>query len=103
MKLFCFAVHDTKAEYFSTPFFTRSIGEALRGFEDEVNNPQSQLNKHPMDFHLYHVGTFDQEAGMVEAQEPFHYGSANDYIRRPELHQAQLDAEATASFGGSDG
>lgn len=81
MKLFCFAVHDTKAEYFSAPFFTKSIGEALRGFEDEANNPQSQLNRHPMDFHLYLIGEMDQDTGMLTSQEPFHYGSANDYVQ----------------------
>ena len=81
MRLFAFSVLDTKAEYFSSPFYTRTLGEALRGFSDEAQNPESQLSKHPHDFRLFHVGHFDQANGHFEAVAPFDYGSAFEHSK----------------------
>lgn len=95
MRLFAFSVHDTKAEFFSTPFFTRSLGEALRGFGDEARNPESKLSLHPMDFHLYHVGYFHQDTGELEFIEPLHYGSAHEHGRVEQLELSTLNPETT--------
>lgn len=86
MKLYAFAVHDSKAEFFSTPFFTRSLGEGLRGFEDEVNNKESQLNRHAGDFNLYLVGSFETENGRFEEIDPVHHGSALEYLPKDVNH-----------------
>lgn len=83
MKLYAWAVLDVKAEYFSTPFFTRSIGEALRGFGDEADNPDSQIARHPHDFHLYLCGWFDQATGKLEMCDPVGHGSAAEHKTRP--------------------
>lgn len=85
MRLYAFSVLDKKAEYFSTPFFTRSLGEAIRGFGDEARNPDSQLAKHPNDFELYHVGYFSQETGELEQIPIMGYGSAYEHGRVEQL------------------
>lgn len=81
MRLFAFSVLDKKAEYFSTPFFTRSLGEAIRGFGDEARNPESQLFKHPNDFELFHVGYFSQETGVMGTIPILGYGTAFEHGR----------------------
>ncbi|AZL82679.1 nonstructural protein [Apis mellifera associated microvirus 3] len=65
MKLRVFAVYDAKAEVYNAPFFTQTVGLALRGFTDEVRNPDSMLNKHPEDFSLFEIGEFDQLTGAI--------------------------------------
>lgn len=85
MRLYAFSVLDKKAEFFSTPFFTRSLGEAIRGFGDEARNPESQLAKHPNDFELYHIGFFSQETGALEEIPIMGYGSAYEHGRVDQL------------------
>lgn len=59
------AVRDTKADTYSRPFFVPTLGMAIRSFHDEVNrvDQNNELNKHPEDFNLYHLGTFEDEKG----------------------------------------
>lgn len=85
MRLYAFSVLDKKAEYFSTPFFTRSLGEAMRGFGDEARNPDSQLARHPNDFELYHIGYFHQDIGTLEEIPIMGYGSAYEHGRVEQL------------------
>lgn len=58
-----FSVLDTKAGFYTPPMYMRSVGEALRGFENEARNPESQLYNHAADFTLFQLGEFNQETG----------------------------------------
>lgn len=60
------AVRDSKSELFSAPMFFRSKGEAVRAFGDEVNNPGGVFYKHPEDYCMYHLGTYDDTAGLLQ-------------------------------------
>lgn len=64
-----FAIYDVKAEIFTAPHFMRTVGEAVRGFSMEVQNPDSMLSKWPDDYVLYEVGEFDQVTGALVARE----------------------------------
>lgn len=66
MKLKIFSIFDTKAEAFNTPFFFSFPGQATRAFEDLVNDPQSQISKHPEDYSLFELGEFDSTTGVIE-------------------------------------
>lgn len=79
MELLAFSVYDIKAEYFTPPMFQRTVGEALRGFADEANNPNSQLHRHAGDFSLYQVGRFNQATGEFTPQPPHSLGTALEY------------------------
>lgn len=59
MKLQLFSVYDRASCSFGRPFYVPSSGVALRSFTDEVNNPQSDLAKHPSDYELHELGEFD--------------------------------------------
>lgn len=65
-----FAVYDSKACYFGTPFFMPSTGAAVRMFSDLANDARSMVNRHPSDFVLYCIGNFDDNSGMVIATSP---------------------------------
>lgn len=62
-----FSVYDEKGQTFNTPFVQLQIGQALRGFQDAVGNPESSISKHPEDYHLYHIGEFDEFSARIES------------------------------------
>lgn len=64
-----FAIHDVKAEVFNTPFFMRTVPEAIRGFMNEAASPDSAIGKWPDDFVLYELGEFDQVTGAVSVRD----------------------------------
>lgn len=79
MKLEIFSVKDNATAIFTRPFFMLTVAEATRQFTTEVNNPESQLHQHPHDFHLYHLGTFNQDTGQV-TEKITDLGQAAEYL-----------------------
>lgn len=78
MILKVFAVRDMKAEAFLQPFFSPSVGSALRAFSDAVNDKQCPFNKHPGDYVLYEIGSYDDstaELGALPVVKMFSAGS----------------------------
>jgi len=63
-----YSVYDTKAEQYGTPVYCRTDAEARRQFGQVVNDENTEFAKHPEDFLLYRVGSFDQESGIVTAE-----------------------------------
>ena len=63
MEVMC--VRDAAIESFGRPFFVPHVGQALREFTDEVRSTSSDsvVAKHPEDYDLYHLGTFDPKDG----------------------------------------
>lgn len=64
---FIVSVKDRCANAFGRPFFVPSVGLAIRSFSDEVNRSadDNQMNRHPEDFDLYELGTYDDESGII--------------------------------------
>lgn len=61
-----FSVYDEKTELFAQPFPSGTQESALRSFGDALVDSGSLLFKHPEDFSLYHVGSFDDNTGVFE-------------------------------------
>ncbi len=81
MKKPMFSIYDNKAGTWLDPFYATNEAVAQRTFSDAVNDPQSMFNKHPTDFVLFHVGTWDDQKGKIEIKEPAkNMGLANDYL-----------------------
>lgn len=64
-----FAVYDEKAKIFGTPQFMLTEAVAVRTITDLVQDQQSMLAKHPKDYSLYQVGTYDEISGMITPEE----------------------------------
>ena len=62
-----FAVRDVKGEVFGQPMFIPSVGEAVRGFRDACEAPDSMLRKHASDYALYELGTYDPRSGLFDS------------------------------------
>lgn len=76
------AVKDLAAQAFGQPFFVSSTGLALRSFRDEVNRraDDNQMSRHPEDFELYCIGTYDDESGAVAPRGPELVARAKDLV-----------------------
>lgn len=70
MIMLAFAVHDKAVGAYLPVFFARSKGEAIRSFETAANSQEHQFAKNAGDYTLYHVGSFDDNSGMLEAVDP---------------------------------
>lgn len=80
IKLGIYSIKDTKAEVFLPPFYVRNNGEAIRVFDDCVQNPDTNLAKHPEDFYLFKLGEFDQDSGsLIPSACPESLASAMDF------------------------
>ena len=76
------SVYDAKAETFAPPVAAVALGEAVRSFEDAVNDPQCPFNKHPEDYTLFHLGEFDDSAAAFHLKEaPVSLGVALQFVK----------------------
>lgn len=77
------ALYDSAVGAYLQPFFVPSRGAAERGMMDLVANPESNVSKHPGDFTLFELGTWDEHTGVIAIHEAkISYGSALDYVRK---------------------
>lgn len=60
-----FTVYDSKAEQYLQPFVTNTVGVAERMFTELVNSEGHQFNRHPADYTLYRIGTFDSHDAVL--------------------------------------
>ena len=66
MKVKIFTVYDSKAEAYMPPFFMQSTGQAMRTFEDTVRDENHAFAKHPEDYTIFELGTFDDANASIE-------------------------------------
>jgi hypothetical protein len=68
MKMVIVSILDTAAGAYGRPAFVASEGVAIRQFQDEVNrkSDDNQLYKHPDDFQMYYLGTYDDNSGGMD-------------------------------------
>lgn len=92
MKLSVFAIYDTKALVYGTPFFMDSPGRAVRAFSDLANDRQSAINKHPSDYMLWEIAIFDDNTGrFVSLDIPKNWGLGSDFLEVSAPKQEQFD------------
>lgn len=58
-----YSVFDTKAVAFAIPFFLPRNEVAIRAFRDALRDPSHPMAQHPEDYELFHVGSWDDNAG----------------------------------------
>lgn len=65
MILQVYSVYDAKAEAFMTPFYMQAKGQAIRAFTDTVNDDSHAFSKHPQDYTLFEIGSWDDSNGSL--------------------------------------
>lgn len=61
-----YAVLDVKANAYLAPMFFPTNGVMLRAFADAVNAADHQFARHPEDYRVAFIGTFDDNNGRLE-------------------------------------
>lgn len=69
MKLKAYAVRDLKAGAYSVPFFSLNDNTALRTATDWANDTNHPFGKHPEDYELFSLGTYDDETALLTPDE----------------------------------
>lgn len=67
MKNMMFSIQDRKAVQYGIPFISMNEGVAQRLVADMLAEGKNIWCRHPEDFDLFAVGTFDDETGLPEA------------------------------------
>lgn len=81
MKYIVCAMRDRASDLFGQPVFVNAVGAAIRGFGDEINNKEAQISKHPEDYDLYQLGTYDDETGAFDCGTPRQIAIGKDMVR----------------------
>lgn len=62
----CYSIYDNQVDAFpDAPFFARSHGEAIRIISDITNNKEHPIGKHPEDYTLHFIASFNTENGTM--------------------------------------
>lgn len=92
-----FAVYDNKGECYLTPIFEITTGSATRSFADAVNTPDHPFGRHPNDFALFEIATWDDsDANIIRHLQPIHVAEAIQFIniaRVPTTEPSLFDSE----------
>lgn len=80
MILKAFSIYDVKSDSYATPFFMPATGMAVRAFTDLVNDANTTVHRHPGDYKLCEVGTFDDATGEFQSVGPLSLGFGSDYV-----------------------
>lgn len=75
-----YSVHDSKAETFMPPFSVPSKGLAIRAFEDCINSDDHHFGKHPADYTLFEVGSFDTDSGELTYTSKISIGNGVEFL-----------------------
>ena len=70
MILRAYSIFDTKALQYHPPFFQATDGAAVRLLQDLVSDLNTTVGRHPNDFVLYCIGTYDDSEGLLSPALP---------------------------------
>jgi len=66
MKLRIYSIYDSAAKNYQRPFYAGQDAEALRAFEDLVNDENTPVHAHPEHYSLHRLGDFDDSTGTIQ-------------------------------------
>lgn len=75
MILLAFSLLDTKTGHYSTPFFFNHRGHAIRAATELAASSDTTVGRHPSDFTLCEVGTFDDQTGQLRTMDVIALGT----------------------------
>lgn len=83
VQLIC-SILDTKANVFGPIFLARSKGEAIRTFDQVVNDKRGEgtvISQYPDDFVLHCLGSFDAVKGIVHGGILENIARGTDFVK----------------------
>lgn len=91
MKMNFYSVYDSATNAYMRPFCFQTDGQALRSFGDEAVRADSEISKHPEDYSLFRIGSFDDAEGELIGCAPHCLARAHELAAQSRQRQPQLD------------
>lgn len=91
-----FTVFDEKSNAYLQPFYLDTVGQAKRAITDCVNDHTHAFGRHPSDYTLFHLGTFNDATGEY-LKDKKSLGSLVEFKTQTEIDTTQLSL-----IGGTD-
>lgn len=89
MILKAFSLLDLKTGHFNVPFFMPHTQLAIRAVVDLAADANTTVGRHPSDFALCEVGTFDDQTGSFSVLMPTQLGVVTSFLS-PTSDQSSL-------------
>ncbi len=80
MRQFIYSIYDTAAAIYQRPFVAQSDGEVTRSFSDIACDADHEIGKHPEDYTLFTIGTFNDKTGEVIGNAPEKIATALELV-----------------------
>lgn len=78
-----YVIRDQASQTFATPWFSLTLGTAMREFESGVTQPGTAYYDYPEHFSLYRLGTYEEESAQMDLyQEPEFIAKAVEFVER---------------------
>lgn len=70
MNIRLYSIYDIKSLTYAPPYVAATDGVAVRMLKELVDDNNNMVGRHPADFKLYCIALFDDQRGLVLAQQP---------------------------------
>lgn len=81
MLLQAFCLLDTKTGIHHAPWFMAHFGAAIRTVQDLASDSNTIVGRHPADYCLMEIGTFDDQTGHLQSCVPRSLGTAVSFVK----------------------
>lgn len=97
MKINMYALFDSAAKAYISPFFLAEDGQALRTFSDNVNSDhENNISRHPDQFTLFKLGTYDDSNAKIETLDaPLSLANGLELVTEPQITIDQFNTLLT--------
>lgn len=83
MKKYAYAVFDSKAKFFTAPFYCANDMVAKRMFAGAARDAATDISRFPQDYTLFCVGEYDDEKGALTPLSPLcNLGMAAQFLQQ---------------------
>lgn len=69
MRLNVYCIFDVAAGAYMRPFFVQADGQAQRLFSDLALDASHDIGKHPSDYTLFRIGTYEELTGEIVGEK----------------------------------
>ena len=69
MRLNIYTIFDVASGAYMRPFYAASDGQAIRSFTDISQDADHEIGKHPEDYSLFRIGTYDDNKGELHPED----------------------------------
>ncbi len=68
MRMNVYTIFDTATGAYMRPFFLLADSQAIRSFKDITLDADHEVGRHPEDYSLVRIGTFDDQEGTLHPE-----------------------------------